>query len=279
MLSLGVPKTPKSGEERQSLFVPVRQRRAFEEIVLQVEDAIMEGRLSVGDRLPPERELAEICGVSRPAVREAMRVLEAFGVIVARRGNSPESGSFVSSTGGTSGLGGLLRLYTALMHIPLSDLIEVRVALEAVAIRSAVATASETALDKLDAVMVRMTDATDRELFLEVDTEFHLTLAELSDNSALELLMGAMREAIATQMLRAFERLENFERERQRLLREHARLIEIMRSRDEGGAVAALSEHIRNFYSRVMRPDSKSAARDASPTSSRPNSRTKRQIA
>ena len=92
-----------------SAFAPVKQRRAFEDIIVQVENAILEGRLRVGDRLPPERELAEIFNVSRASVREALRVLEAFGVLSARRGTGAESGSIVSAQNG-SPLSGLLRL-------------------------------------------------------------------------------------------------------------------------------------------------------------------------
>jgi DNA-binding FadR family transcriptional regulator len=236
----------------QSIFAPVRQRRAFEEIVLQVEEAILEGRLSPGDRLPPERELAEIFGVSRPAVREAMRVLEAFGVITARRGSGSESGSSIASVEQTNGLGGMLRLYSALLRIPLSDLIDVRVALEETAIRATVAGGSETEFDQLDEIVHKMREASAPERFLELDTAFHLTLAELSGNSALALLMGELREAVGRQMLRAFQRLDDFEAERQWLVGEHARLVEVIRSKDEDAAARAISDHIRDFYSRVL---------------------------
>src|SRR5688572_15508990 len=95
-------------------FQPVPQRRAFEEIFFQIENAILEGRLGVGDRLPPERELAEIFQVSRPSVREALRVLETLGVLSSRRGTGADSGSIVSA-GGDNGLGNLLRLHASLL--------------------------------------------------------------------------------------------------------------------------------------------------------------------
>jgi GntR family transcriptional regulator, transcriptional repressor for pyruvate dehydrogenase complex len=234
------------------MFAPLRQRRAFEEIVLQVEEAILEGRLAPGDRLPPERELAEIFGVSRPAVREAMRVLEAFGVITARRGSGSESGSTIASVDETNGLGGMLRLYSALLRIPLSDLIDVRVALEETAIRATIARASDTGFDQLDEIVHKMREAATPERFLELDTAFHLTLAELSGNSALALLMGELREAVGRQMLRAFQRLDDFEPERQWLISEHARLVEVIRSKDADAAARAIGDHIRDFYSRVL---------------------------
>ena len=63
-----------------SPFKPVPRRRAFEDVIVQVEEAIADGRIGPGDRLPPERELAGQLRVSRASVREALRVLEAFGV-------------------------------------------------------------------------------------------------------------------------------------------------------------------------------------------------------
>jgi GntR family transcriptional regulator, transcriptional repressor for pyruvate dehydrogenase complex len=242
-------------DAERPIFAQVRQRRAFEEIILQIEEAIIEGRLSAGDRLPPERELAQIFAVSRPAVREAMRVLEAFGVITARRGSGSESGSTLVSGEETNGLGGLLRVYSALLRIPLSDLIVVRVALEATAIRAIVAKASDDDFHKLDAIVDEMRVANTPERFLETDTAFHLMLAELSGNSALTLLMGELREAVAREMLSAFQRLEDFEPERQWLVGEHARLVAVIRSKDEQVAVQAISDHIHGFYNRVLQED------------------------
>jgi DNA-binding FadR family transcriptional regulator len=184
-----------------------------------------------------------------------MPVLEAFGVIIARRGSGSESGSTLISGEETNGLGGLLRLYSALLRIPLSDLVEVRVALEATAIRGTVTKASDADFDKLDAIIDTMRVATTPERFLEADTAFHLTIAELSGNSVLSLLMGELREAVAREMLRAFQRLEDFEPEHQWLIGERARLVAVIRSRDEAAAVQAISDHIRDFYSRVLQEE------------------------
>src|SRR5262245_28701150 len=83
-------------------FQKVERRRAFEDVILQFERAIEEGSLRDGDRLPTERELAATLGVSRASVREALRVLEMYGVLVARPGTGPDSGSILSArnTGG-----------------------------------------------------------------------------------------------------------------------------------------------------------------------------------
>jgi DNA-binding FadR family transcriptional regulator len=75
------------------MFTSVRTPRVYEHIVGQIEQAIFEGRLSSGDRLPPERELVRQFRASRVAVREALRTMEHRGLVEVRHGSS--GGHFV----------------------------------------------------------------------------------------------------------------------------------------------------------------------------------------
>jgi GntR family transcriptional regulator, transcriptional repressor for pyruvate dehydrogenase complex len=99
------------------------------DVIAQIERRIRRGELQRGDRLPPERELAQTLGVSRAVVREAMRVLEARGVLDARRGSGPASGSFLADHL-TAALTDLLRAHAALATIRSDDVIEVRSAMQ-----------------------------------------------------------------------------------------------------------------------------------------------------
>ena len=78
-------------DARPMELAPVKSTRIYEEIVRQVKGMIAEGRLKSGDRLPPERELAEKFVVSRTSVREALRALQSLGLIEIRAGD----GAFV----------------------------------------------------------------------------------------------------------------------------------------------------------------------------------------
>ena len=247
-------------EELTSSFAPVKRRRAFEDIIVQIENAIHEGRLTVGDRLPPERELAEIFQVSRASVREALRVLEAFGVLSARRGTGADSGSILSAQH-ESPLSGLLRLYASLLQMPLQDLLDVREAIEMLTARRAAERASAEELERLTGIMQSMRNSRTPEGFLTLDTEFHNTLARASGNSVAPLIMGALRDAIAHQMLGAFKALEksgDWVTERAWLIREHAELLKTVASRDPDAAAEAFSRHVHDFYNRVL--DKKSPA-------------------
>src|SRR5881394_1632759 len=94
MAEPGRRRTPREGE----LFAPITVARASSSIADQIRSAILSGRLEQGERLPPERELAEQFGVSRVTVRDALRGLEAMGLIEVRVG--ARGGAFVTVPSG-----------------------------------------------------------------------------------------------------------------------------------------------------------------------------------
>jgi GntR family transcriptional repressor for pyruvate dehydrogenase complex len=231
-----------------SPFHPVAHRRAFEDVILQVEQAIADGRLQPGDRLPPERELAQQLGVSRASVREALRVLEAFGVVVARRGRGADAGSTVGA-GDHSGLAGALRMSASLLRIPLSDLMEVRVAIEAMTARAA---AERGDGDELAELAGAMRDVTDRDRFLELDTGFHVELARASGNALAPMLMEVLRGAIARQMRSAFQAVPDWDATRASVADDHHAIAQAVAARDPEAAEVAVVGHIRNFYELLL---------------------------
>lgn len=244
--SLDIGRVPPSVSP-SSPFAPVTRRRAFEEALLQIENAILSGQLRPGDHLPSERELAALLGLGRPAVREALRVLDAIGVIEARRGSGERAGSVVAARSGT--LPGLLALYAATRNIPLADLVEVREALEAMGARAASRTRDVTELTRLvDAMRKEQND----EAFLALDTAFHLTIAKQSGNSLLPLLMEELRDAVARRMLDAFARLADPATERRKLTGQHGEIARLIGMGEGERAALAVQRHIRNFYSRFL---------------------------
>jgi GntR family transcriptional repressor for pyruvate dehydrogenase complex len=234
----------------ESPFRPIARRRAFEDVIVQVEEAIADGRLNAGDRLPPERELAGQLQVSRGSVREALRVLEAFGVVTARQGRGADAGSVVTA-GDQNGLAGLLRIYTLLMKVPLSDLVDLRVAIESMTARAA---AERRAGDELERLAAGMEGVEDRDRFLELDTGFHVELARASANALAPLLMEALRETIARRMRAAFDEVTDWDATRARIAADHAALAAAVQAGDADGAAAAVTEHIRGFYALLHAP-------------------------
>jgi len=226
-------------------FAQVRARRTYEEVVLQLEAAILDGRLRPGDKLPAERELAEQMGISRPSLREALRVLESGGVLEARRG----SGAGLTVSAERNAIGRVLALQAATRSIPISDLVGVRGALEAMAARLAAQLGHS---DELLLLVDQMRTADSDDEFLALDNEFHQAIARASGNQLLPLLMEALRDAMARQMREGFTRLPDPAAERLRLVEQHADITARIEGHQQDGAAHAILNHINSFYARAL---------------------------
>ena len=112
----------------------VSTRRAFEDILLQLEQSLTSNDLAAGDRLPPERELAATFNVSRASVREALRVLEALGLVRVRRG-ADNGAVFLERP--NNALEPLFRFHLALEHASVENLIEFRTVIETWTVQAA----------------------------------------------------------------------------------------------------------------------------------------------
>lgn len=138
---------------------PLPRERTHERVIAEIEKRLKRGQLKVGDRLPPERLLAESLGVSRGSVREALRTLEAIGVIESGTGSGASAGSMLVHHG-VAGLSMVLRLHTALASFSADDAMEVRDSLESLCFRKAVENASPVDVDDLRALVEKMHSAT-----------------------------------------------------------------------------------------------------------------------
>ncbi|MDV3125351.1 GntR family transcriptional regulator [Mycobacterium sp. 21AC1] len=127
---------------------PLARMRTHEHVVAEIENRLMTGRLKAGDRLPPERQFAEILGVSRSAVREALRILEAVGVIEVRTGSGPGAGSVIVNDS-VSGMAMVLRMHLQAGSFSRDDLVEVQLLLEPRASGNALAEVLTTALQEV----------------------------------------------------------------------------------------------------------------------------------
>ncbi|MFP5310936.1 MAG: FadR/GntR family transcriptional regulator, partial [Actinomycetes bacterium] len=150
--------------------------RTHQLVLSWIEDQLSAGHLAVGGRLPAERALAEQLQVSRTSVREAIRVLEALGVVRAGVGSGPDAGTVVISDP-SAALGSALRLHVATQHLPVADIVETRVLLESWAVARARPDAHQleeaaALLDAMDAPQ----GLPSRD-FLALDVRFHLSLA------------------------------------------------------------------------------------------------------
>ncbi len=240
-------------------FQALQRTRAFEEIILQIERAISSGELGPGDRLPSERDLAETFGVSRSSVREALRALEMFGVVVARRGTGADAGSIVAS-GAETGLVSALRMHSALLRIPTADLVEVRVLLEGHAARAVAEREDPDKTAPLRALVARMHEAHTADDFYDLDTSFHVALGSISGNALLPVLMEALRGSMAREMLAGYGRLADWEAVRRQLIDEHEQIVDAIDGGDPEAVEQMVRGHIARFYRTAISGEDEPAA-------------------
>ncbi len=100
--------------------------RSYQLVLSRIESDLAAGVVEVGGRLPGERVLAERYGVSRPSVREAIRVLEAMGLIRTAAGSGPEAGAVLISDPAAP-IGAALRWHLTSRHLPVADIVGARV--------------------------------------------------------------------------------------------------------------------------------------------------------
>ena len=228
---------------------PVPRARTYELVVEQVEEQILAGTLKVGDRLPGERELAARLQVSRTAVREAMRTLEAQGVVRPGVGSGPDAGTVVSALP-SEALTRLLRVHVALANFPVSDVVEARIMLERASAALAAVKATPEALAALDALLTAMgaADAADRHRYNDLDTAFHSAIAEASGNRLFADMTIAIREAMRLPILRDLERLDDtaWAGVRDELTAQHRAIHEALVAGREARAAELVEEHIRS---------------------------------
>src|SRR5215469_5334945 len=204
----------------------VRKTKVYHEIVDQIRGLIAAGRIKPGDRLPPERELAELFKASRNSVRDAMRVLEQMGLIESRQGD----GTYVRS-------------------VSAEELSEVRRVLEPALAEFAAARITDEELDELEAILEQQRRKVEAGFIaLEEDTAFHNGIAEAARN---------------TVMLRALDTLVDLLRQsRERSLQQHdrpayslaghRRILAALHRRDPEGARAEMVRHLRDIEERVF---------------------------
>lgn len=229
--------------------IPGRRLRTFEVVIQRIHQAIADGELRPGDRLPSERDLSSALGVSRTSVREAIRVLEALGIVKVRVGSGPDHGVSIREQPGNE-LIDLFGMWVALQHIDIEDLVGFRAAVEGWACSvEPLESAASDALRNLSSITSAMTETTSKEKYLELDTEFHQELVRFSGNRLAAIVNAAVRGSIRSHMEAAFERLEDWSTERNQLTREHQAIYDHLEAGRQERAREAVIAHVRRFYS------------------------------
>jgi len=227
----------------------IEVRSRTHELVLQhVEDELSSGRLRIGAKLPAERALAAQLGISRASTREAIRVLEAMGIVRTAAGSGPDAGAVVVAEP-AAGLTSALRLHLASSHLPIGDVVQTRVLLESWSVRAAAAARDSQRLAAASSLLDAM-DEPDRPAldFHLLDAEFHVALARATGNEVVAAMMTALRGAIHSYVVEAVPNLPDWAATARRLRRQHRAILGAIGDGDGERAAKLVVRHIEGFY-------------------------------
>ncbi|MGE4292546.1 MAG: FadR/GntR family transcriptional regulator [Desulfovibrio sp.] len=230
-----------TGPEEQGLSGDLRR---YEEVTARIREMLLSTGLGPGDKLPPERTLAERFRVSRNSVREAIRALSEQGVLESRRGD----GTYVREPDGESLAAAFAASFEA-QRGRIADIFQFRRMIEPAIASLAAKNASRAQRDRLK---VLVCDQQRRLLAGEddadLDAAFHLELARASGNRVVTEALAALHE-ILSETRSSFLQTP----ERKRLAAEaHLRIIDALEAHDPDGAAQAMDGHLRAVESAAL---------------------------
>ena len=229
------------------MYLPIQTERLYQQIVDQIEGRIVAGELKVGDQLPSERELAEQFTVSRIAVREAVKALQEKGLVEIR----PGRGTFI-----VNGMPDKVRASLSLLMMfgsaeGSANLVEVREILEPEIAALAATRITQEQISAMSEAVEIMEQALDNvDTFVEADLDFHLALAQATQNPLIPILMDSIIALLREQR----KRIALINGGLQRGQYHHKRILDSVIQHDPKAARQAMQLHLQQ-----VRQDSKTS--------------------
>jgi GntR family transcriptional repressor for pyruvate dehydrogenase complex len=232
-------------------FQKAKKSRIFQDVVEQIQEAILSRRLVEGDRLPPERELCETFNISRGTLREALRVLEHKGLLEIKLGTG---GGAVIKSAGIKQLTETLALLIRFGKVSVIDIGEFRVGIESQIARLAAEKASKKDIVDLEKLIGQLKKYNDIgisawENFLEIDKKLHMEIARISDNALYKYVVDVVHNNIN----KYFDRyLEVTDKSIGNIYKDLEQLIGAIKNKDKNLAAKLAKRHVNTFI-KVMR--------------------------
>lgn len=220
------------------MYLPIQTERLYEQIVNQIEQRIISGELKIGEQLPSENELAAQFAVSRTAVREAIKALKEKRLVEIR----PGKGTFITN-GAPETMRHSLGLIMKFGSVDgSSHLVEVREILEPeIAALAATRITEEDIPAMRDAVATMDTALDNVDLFVEADLDFHLALAEATQNPIIPILMDSIIDVLREQRKRTGLVSGGLDRGQYH----HKKILDAVVRRDPQAARKAMQDHLQ----------------------------------
>ena len=231
------------GEETGLL--PIINKRLYQQVAEAIKHQIQSGALTVGERLPAEKDLAQQLGVSRPTVREALIALEIAGLVEIRTG----SGTYIRDRG---------KLIPPMLDAgpgPL-ELLHARLLIEGEVASEAAMRASEDDLKAIEQTIYDMERIMAAgEHARQADQEFHVLIANISRNSVLAELVANLWQGMFSPMFYKFSERAGLLANQERALHEHKAIYAAISTHDPVGARAAMRRHLKSVEQVLSKVD------------------------
>jgi len=226
-------------------FEAVPRTKLYQKVVKQVQDIISDGLLRPGDKLPPERELAEMLHVSRGSLREAILALESMGLVEPRHGEGTVIRD-LSAAPLVNQLSAMLVQKRALV----GELLEFRLMIEPTLAARAATNATKEEIAHLEEILKRQKIKVDQgELAVDEDSKFHYAIAQAARNSVvlkvLDVFMDFLRDSRELSL--------QVEGRPQKSLNSHRRILSAIARKDPAAAETAMRTHITTIEGLVLK--------------------------
>lgn len=222
---------------------PIRSPKTAELVAGTLRRMVVDGQLKDGDFLPNEAELMAHFGVSRPTLREAVRVLESERLVEVRRGSRTGARVRVPGPEVVARPAGLL---LELSGATIADLLTAKAGIEPLAVRLLAEAGSTEALDELDAMLDAIVAEGDQSARLaETTGAFHLRAVQLSGNATLAIVAGMLHEITVRHMAFVFKEQRPVSKsDYDKLIRSYRRLMQFLRDGDAESAESHWRKHL-----------------------------------
>ncbi|NLZ17811.1 MAG: FadR family transcriptional regulator [Desulfobulbaceae bacterium] len=221
-------------------FKPIKPKKISTQIADQIRESILAGDISPGDKLPPERELAEMFGVSRPSVREALNILSASGLVMSYQGGGTVVLSLLDMDRDNA-LSDLIRL----QQERALDVVEVRKGLESWTAFYAAQRANETDIRRMDEIIDSMQHSNHGIAEPEdLDANLHIVIARATHNVVWLHLMQSIFDAMRDFQRGVWRAVYLTEEDRRILLEHHQEVVQAIKAANPEAARDAMLRHL-----------------------------------
>jgi len=244
--------TDKGLSEEGNIFSPIHSERVSQLIENQLKEAIIKHHYRAGDKLPPERELAQMFGASRSSVREGIRSLERSGFVVVKKG--VQGGAFVIQESDSRLMVNHVRDVLRLRKVSLEDVLRARLIIEPDVAAEAALMATPQDIEMLEEItqdQLKSFDSDNPVVQFDRNPRFHRIIAEMTNNQVLIIIMEILMEIHAFRMNQFKMNIDAI----REITCQHEVIIESLKKKDKDMAYEKMKEHVLEVHNMHMELD------------------------